>query len=397
MRLQHYILSFALTILTSASAVADSNRIDFNFYGEKVSLPYSKTDFIEFNGPLCNQAILKFCQQVTEASFEPLVHQLIEYKNTHKPDDWLYYQLIRNTAQAISPKSDSYERYTLYKWYLMMASGYDATLWISKDKLLFYVQSDDNIYDVPFRMVDGKQYVCLNYHDYGSSTDSLKDEFIEVSTHMQAATRSFSYKLTQLPEFMPSDYKEKDIVFNYNHTEYRFKVKLNTQVKNIFANYPVTDYDAYFDMPLSKETYNSLIPSLKESVRGMSAKTGVEYLMHFTRNAFLYQPDKQNFGKEKRLSAEQTLLSEYSDCEDRAALFLCLVKELYNLPMIVLAFPEHVTVAVKFDKPVGKPIIYNGNTYTVCEPTPQRKDLRVGQLSSELSKLAYEVAYVYNP
>ena len=88
---------------------------------------------------------------------------------------------------------------------------------------------------------------------------------------------------------------------------------------------------------------------------------------------------------------------EQSDCEDRAALFFYLVKEIYNLPMIVLAFPEHVTVAVKFDKPIGKPIIYNGEKYSVCEPTPQKKDLKIGQLTPGLEKKSYEVVYVYNP
>src|SRR5690606_1647116 len=129
----------------------------------------------------------------------------------------------------------------------------------------------------------------------------------------------FSYKVTQLPDFKPEDYSEKDIVFNYNQIDYKFKVKVNEQVKTIFANYPVTDYESYFNLPLSKETYTSLIPALKESVRGMSAKTGVDYLMHFTRYAFLYQPDKKSYGKEKRFSAEQTLMYQYSDCEDRAA------------------------------------------------------------------------------
>lgn len=385
-------------IFTSVCVKAgEKNDISFNFYGEQLILPYSKVDFVDYKGKLNDESIRQFCEEMAAARYQPLIQALLDYKTTHKPDDWLYYQLVRNTAQAISPKADDYNRYTLYKWYFMMASGYDATLCTTKDKVLFYVQSNDNIYDVPYRMVNGKQYICLNYHDYGSNLESLKDSFSEVNTHMLAATSSFSYKVTQLPSFNPSDYKEKDIVFNYNQTEYKFKVKLNTQVKAIFANYPVTDYESYFNVPLSSETYNSLIPALKESVRGMGAKTGVDYLMHFTRNAFLYQPDKQSFGKEKRLSAEQTLLSEYSDCEDRAALFFYLVKEIYNLPMIVLAFPEHVTVAVKFDKPVGKPIIYNGSTYTVCEPTPQRQDLRVGQLSKELSKETYEVAYVYNP
>jgi hypothetical protein len=90
-------------------------------------------------------------------------------------------------------------------------------------------------------------------------------------------------------------------------------------------------------------------------------------------------------------------LYDRSDCEDRAALFFYLVKEIYNLPMIVLVYPRHVTVAVKFAKPTGQKIMYQGNTYTVCEPTPQYKDLRIGQLPPGLEKLPYEIAYVYAP
>jgi hypothetical protein len=148
---------------------------------------------------------------------------------------------------------------------------------------------------------------------------------------------------------------------------------------------------------MSSETYASLIPQLKENIRKMGTRQGVDYLMRFTRYAFLYQPDHDNFGKEKRLFAEQTLLYDGSDCEDRAALFFCLVKEIYHLPMIVLAYPDHVTIAVKFDKPIGTPIIYNGQRYTICEPTPQKEDVPIGKISKSLANTAYEVAYVYEP
>lgn len=119
--------------------------------------------------------------------------------------------------------------------------------------------------------------------------------------------------------------------------------------------------------------------------------------MRFTRYAFLYEKDSEIFGKEKRLSPEETLLYKYSDCEDRAALFFYLVKEIYNLPMIVLVYPNHVTIAVQLAKPVGKPIVYNGKKYSVCEPTPQKQDLRLGQRIPSLSKVGYEIVYAYNP
>ena len=65
--------------------------------------------------------------------------------------------------------------------------------------------------------------------------------------------------------------------------------------------------------------------------------------------------------------------------------------------MVVLSYPKHITIAVKFDKPVGTPIVYNGKKYSVCEPTPQKKDLNVGQQLPELKNAAYEIVYAYTP
>ncbi len=371
-------------------------QIAFDFYGDSISVAGLNAASVDFEEPLSSQHIQEFYDQMSRSGYEPVIEALLNYRTRRKPDDWLYYQLIRKTAQALSPKADNYHKYTLYKWFLLTKTGYDATLNIAGDQLLFYVQCDENIYDIPSHISNGKQYVCLNYHDYGN-IDFSKTKFLLVNVVVPEAQHGFSYKLTHLPGFSPADYREKDIVFNYQDVNYKFRIKLNANVQNIFANYPVADYQLYFNMPLSNETYNSLVPQLRDNISGMGVRQGVDYLMRFTRYAFLYQPDGQHFGKEKRLNAEQTLLYESSDCEDRAALFFYLVKEIYHLPMIVLAYPEHVTIGVKFDKPVGKPIIYNGQRYTVCEPTPQKEDVPLGRMSRELSNESYEVAVVYNP
>jgi hypothetical protein len=371
--------------------------IQFDFYGDAIALPYNKASFIDFTDSLSFDAIQKFYGKINIAGFDPLVAALINYKKQYKLDDWLYYQLIRKTAQSISPKSDNYIRYTLYKWFLLGRSGYNTTLSIGDDKLLFYVQSDDIIYDIPYHTRNGKQFVCLNYHDYGGNIDFNKTAFNEVPVYIEQAQQSFTYKISQLPDFKPRDYLEKDLLFNIYQNEYHFRVKLNPQIQTIFANYPAVDYESYFNIPLSRETYQSLIPLLKKNIKGMSKKNGVDYLMRFTRYAFLFETDSENFGKEKRLTPEQTLLFEHSDCEDRAALFFYLVREIYDLPMIVLSYPKHVTIAVHFAEPVGKPIIYNGISYSICEPTPQKQDLRLGELLPDLKNVPYEVVYAYSP
>jgi hypothetical protein len=390
------LLIISMFALPLRGIAGNGNALQFDFYGHSITIPFDASLKVAYTTTPTTESIQLFYNAVNAGKYKPAVDALLAFKKQYDLNDWLYYQLIRKTAEQVSPKADNYPRYTLYKWFLLGKSGYDAQLGICKNELVFYVYSDDNIYDIPYYVHDGRQYVCLNKHDY-TTLNLLKDPIFPSGVHIPEGRQAFSYKVTQMPDFTPADYSEKDLQFSYNNKLYHFKLKVNPQVQNIFTNYPVVDYESYFNIPLSHETYSSLIPVLKENIKNMKQQQGVDYLMRFTRNSFLYEDDRQNFGKEKRLSPEQTLLYKYSDCDDRAGLFFYLVKEIYNLPMIALVYPTHVTIAVNFDKPVGNTIEYNGRKYTLCEPTPQSKDLKIGEVSREFRHADYQVAYEYIP
>lgn len=370
-------------------------NVSFGFYNDTFNLQIDSSIIVDNDTSLSKEAIIAHYDKVNNGKYAAILDTLLAYKKAHQLNDWLYYQLIRKTAQAISPKKENYERYTFYKWFLLGKSGYDARLTIADNRIIFYVYNNEDISDIPFVMYQEKKYMCLNRHDYAYADLNKIPPYGMIS--MPEAKDAFSYKVTRMPDFKPEDYYEKQIQFSYDQKVYHFNVKLNSDVESIFANYPVVDFESYFNIPLSKETYGSLIPLLKKNVSGMKQKKGIDYLMRFTRYAFLYEDDDENFGKEKRLSPEETLFSEYSDCDDRAALFFYLVKEIYDLPMIAMLYPTHITMAVQFDKPIGKPIVYNGKTYSVCEPTPQKENLNIGQISKNLKNISYKVVYAYEP
>ena len=367
-----------------------------NFYGNTLKLQNPGTMLSVDQNNLNEQTIRNFYEDLKQQGFAAVAENLLNYKKEQQLDDWLYYQLIRTVAGAITPKAENYHTYTLFKWFLLRQSGYDATISFCNNKLLLYIQTDEEVFEVPYHTKGNKQYVCLNYHDYGA-IDFDKEKYKEVVIDNEPSLNSFTYKITRLPDFKPESYAVKELQFDYGQRDYHFKILVNDEVKKIFANYPVVDYAYYFNIPLSKTTYSSLIPLLRENIKRMNQVKGVDYLMRFTRYAFAFETDTKNFGKEKRLSPEQTLLYENSDCEDRAAFFFYLVKELYDLPMIALSYPEHITIAVQFSKPVGRPIFYKGNEYSICEATPQRQDLKLGQSIPHLKKVAYDVVYEYKP
>ncbi|MDB5126243.1 MAG: hypothetical protein JWQ85_475 [Mucilaginibacter sp.] len=394
-RLSYFLLSILL-MLSFTKVKAQGQEVRVDFYKDPFLVKVDNSALIDMP-QLLNAEIFKKCYAAIDAGkYQPIIDSLLNYKQEHQLNDWLYYQLIRRVAQQISPKEVNYGRYTFYKWFMLNKSGYDARLALSHQKLIFYVYNNEDISDIPYFMVDGKQFVCLNYHDYAKA-DLNTDPPIPVNIPVAAATKAFSYRVILMPDFKPEHDIEKQMSFVYEHKTYHFKVKLNTDQEKAFNNYPGVSFETYFNIPLSKETYGSLIPLLKKNMKKMDEKKGVDYLMRFTRYAFLYENDNDNFGKEKRLSPGETLASNYSDCDDRAALFFYLVKELYNLPMIALLYPTHITMAVEFSKPIGDPIVYKGKTYSLCEPTPQGENLEIGQMSAKLKSTPYHVVYAYEP
>jgi hypothetical protein len=237
----------------------------------------------------------------------------------------------------------------------------------------------------------------MNYHDYNHDIPIEKTTPQPIQPSFVENGEDFNYMIATMPDFPEEKYVNKTIEFKYKGEAAKHEIKVFPEIKEYFINYPVTDYRFQFNIPMSKVTYSSLIPRLQTTLKKKSKEEGVEYIMFLVRNALGFEADSVMYGREKRFSPEETLASEWSDCEDHAGLFFSLVREVYDLPMIVLSYPGHVNVAVKLDKPKGKTILHNGSIYTICEPTPQKKVFYLGEMEKKLSKKQFEVVYEYIP
>jgi hypothetical protein len=115
---QFYILFLGLS-LSLVTFSQKLQKVHFDFYGDAIDMPFDRATFVDFTDTLSDQTIRAFYDKVSDSHFEEVVNSLVHYRQQYKLDDWLYYQLIRKTAQLISPKADNYHRYTLYKWFLL--------------------------------------------------------------------------------------------------------------------------------------------------------------------------------------------------------------------------------------------------------------------------------------
>lgn len=375
-------------------ALRASEPPTLHWLGREVRLDVGPSDFPSF--PVRNASDAQALGKFLDARGAGILGQMHAIRDEFQLCDWLYYQLVRKVADRLAPKQADYYRYTTLKYHLLRASGYDPMLVLGENRILLYVRSPDPVYNLSFRMVDDRQYVCLNQHDYGFQTGT-GGPVIDVLRNDKTSGRDFHYTIDRIPEFPGTTYESLELNFEYGRKMESIRIRVNPELKSIFANYPVTDYRNQFNIPVSRETAESLLGQLRARIKGMDLHQGIAYLQQFTREAFPFARDTDVFGREKRLSPEETLIYSNSDCEDRSALFFWLVREIYNRPMVVVSYEEHVTVAVDMGEHRGHTIEYNGKAYTICEPTPQRVNLPPGRIIHGIHDRPSEISYAYEP
>ena len=381
------------TQMSYARHFIQKDTIEYNFLGtpEKIFLEKKQVQDIVVK--------LKTDQQINYndliEAISPIKQTIEKNQKQKKLPDWLVYQLIRRIAEQINSKYVDYSQYTLTKYLLLSTTGFEPAVFTSNDKILLYIKSTDTVFNLPNKKIDGKQFICLNYHDYGYQINFGLEKFYQKKISLLEQGRDFRYTIDYLPSFQKETYIDKNVSFYYKHRKESFNFLVNPEIQDYFTNYPVTEYRYQFNIPFSEIAYIKLIPELKSRITNLSIEKGVEYIMTFVRDGFEFETDTRLFGREKRLSAEETLMYNSSDCEDRSALFFLLIKEIYHLPMAILSYPEHVNVAVKLPRNRGLIINIENEQFTICEPTPQKSKRGIGWMSKDLRKQPYEIAYVY--
>jgi hypothetical protein len=393
-RLSKFLLLAALTIHTGLAWAQVKKMIPIvEFCGTQIQFQIEKPESNYLKPALGSQ--LEMQLNALSASTGNAAAAAEKTRSDLKLSDWFTYQLIRKIANSIIPKQDDFLGYTLTKASLLKQLGYAPLLGWDGTNLLLYVKTKDEIYNLPIKVYKDEHYVCINHHDF-SFSEAIPFSALELIGSNNLEGKPFMFAIDEIPSFPAHETVEKILQYEYKAKTYYAPIRINQNMQQFFINYPVTNYSTQFNIPLNKLTRETLINNLKEQIKGMKTRQGVEFLMHFTRSAFDFANDADFFGREKRLSPEETLLYEKSDCEDRAALFFYLVREMYNLPMLVLTYSDHVNVAVKMDGK-GYTIRHNNADYTICEPTPQKKELGIGQISKARKKDAFDIAYAYEP
>jgi len=357
------------------------------FYSEELSIPYHPDIKQDFSSTLEESAIVNFYEALEDTEYEGMINAIKRYQSKLELNDWLVYELTQKIIGEIYLKSSRKEK-VLANWFLLSKLGYDTRLAFLKNEVFIYVRSADDIYETPLIQDGGNKFVGLTEMQH-KRTSSNKAVYL-LNFLARPNGRNFTFSLKDLPR-LKVDKIQKKFQFNWEGTGYEIAVQCDKTLVDVMKKYPVIGETDYVKTPFSNTLKASLLPQIRTIIAGKSIKQTLEILTTFTRSAFNYREDESYFGRSKPMIREEVFFYPYSDCEDRSALFYGLVDELLGLPMIIVAFPDHLTIAVALEEPIGPSIRYKGKKYYICDPTGPSNSSEIGRVPKGYEKQSFEI------
>jgi hypothetical protein len=334
-----------------------SIRIDF--YGRPLSFQFDENISRIHLQNINEQAIAQWWTACSKTNYNLLVNQLLDTKNKLSLNDWAYFKLLEKTAAAIAKHETHQAR--LLTWFLMIRSAYNLKLAFNNNNIYLLIPSANELY--------GKSYLVIHNQPFYFVDHITSDSFQSYDFDFPGADRLIDFNILQ-PLHIGSDAFEKQIAFKYNNQQYVIPLRLNINTLYFLKDYPLTELDVYFNAAISEFTKQSLADGIMPIIHKMSKEQAVGFLLSLVQKSFDYKTDQEQFGKEKFFFPEEVFYYPASDCEDRAALFAYLVKQLLHINVIGLEYDGHIATAVQIgDQAYGDYVSFKNTKYTIADPT----------------------------
>jgi len=383
------ILAWASWLLTF---MLPMQHAEFMFYGEKVEVTYPAELFANGKIEVNRESIDAYLTAASDKDWDVLTIQLNDYREEWALNDWLYFKLIHTTLEEIGGFVSTPEQ-RLLEYHLLSLAGYDTRICYD-DEVFIYAYTEQAMFEVPVIEDDQRKYLnlsaALHPRTHGSRSLNMHPRLAN------PAGTPFSFSLTELPKLSPQ-LVERPYFFTYQGEEQTLHAASDRTIVQWMKDYPFFEEGLYVQVPLSQAAGDQLYGQLRAKLQGKSDAEALSYLAAFTRGAFDYKEDKEAFGYSNPMIAEQTLFYAQSDCEDRSALYFNLVKELLNLPVIAIAYDDHLSIAVASKELSGRLYWHDRIGYRVCDPTGPSGTSEVGNPPHGYANRKFEVVASYVP
>ncbi len=336
-------------------------NISFDFCGEKVDVemePAFRTIAVKREG---KEGIAGYWDEASGKSYNYLIGQLATLRQQFNVNDYGYYMLVANLADAIYILPGQEQQKLLFSWFLMVRSGYDVRIAYNNKEMALLLPSFHTLY--------GKPYLTIGNIKFYLMTPFTGQEIMTYEKTYDAANLPLDFSVQRAMNFTSKPVSKKVSMESGGKT-YSFDIRYDPGTIAFYRHYPQVDPEVYFDAAVSLVTKESIREAFTPVLQQMKQDEAVNLLLAFVQHGFNYKTDPEQFGYEKFFFADELFYYPAADCEDRSVLFSYLVRNLLSLKMVGLESRDHMFTAVRFTTDAfGDYLTYKGEMYIVADPT----------------------------
>ena len=336
----------------------------FPFYGNELKVRLGSSH--KFSMPnVSGAAIANTWQTLSSTKYNNVINDCLEIRNKYSLCDWAYLNMLYELTNTFASKGSN--EATMLMAYLYCQSGYKMRLATHNNKLYMLYASKHSIYNASFYFIDQTQFYPFGFEgrDLTICQASFPNE------------QPLSLDMNKLPKLGNQQSPKRELHSN-RYKDANATISVNPYLIKFFNTYPSSEIDnnfmtrwaMYANTPLSDEAKNTLYPTMRLAIDGVSQLEAANRILNFVQTAFDYEYDKNVWGEDRAFFADETLFYPYSDCEDRSILFSRLIRDLLGLDVVLVYYPGHLATAVHFTTDVrGDNFTYNGKKFIICDPT----------------------------
>ena len=331
------------------------------FYGTKVSVGFPSNETFKLAG-LSEKQLAKAWTQLSTEAYDVTLNNVLAVRKKLALCDWGYVEML----QAVSEKKYGKTNEAVFmQAFLLSQSGYQLRLATDDNKLYLLIATENNMFSLPFFILDNTKFYALN----------CKSRELSICKAKFDKEKAISLQLRQEQKLATNNTEPRQLTSKYG---VKAQVSVNKNMIDFFNDYPssyigndaTTRWAVYANTPLEKSIQETLYPTIKKAVAGLSERDAVNKILNFVQTAFVYEYDDKVWGGDRAFFATETLYYPYADCEDRSILFSRMVRDILGLDVVLLYYPGHLATAVSFTQDVkGDYLMHNNRKYIVCDPT----------------------------
>ena len=347
------------------SKAPEVNReASISFFGTTTAIPYGSALLPSLGGAPDKSSIRKFWETMARSPHGPTLEAVQRHREDIGLSDWGYYRYLQDLSTRLYGDADANEQ-VLWTWFMMMKSGYGARVGYREGQVFLMIPVEEKIFGQPQMHIGGQRYYLMT-DEIGGSLRTYEGQHEEAGQVLDLNARS-------LPD-LAEEAETRTVSFAFQDERHELDVVHNPAVVDYLREYPNVDLRVLFEAGLSSVAQGSITEELQPLLDGRTPRESLNLLLKFSQFTTDYKRDQDHFGEERYLFPEETLASDYSDCEDRAVLMAYLTKELLGRGVVGLKWPNHVALAVRAADGLDptkndRTVSVDGATYIFADPT----------------------------